>query len=163
MKKLYHFLLPVLILGFMLNACTGTSRLASPQNTGNTREAVMEADRAFSLMSEQKGLNTAFIAYAAEDGVLLRPNSRPITNRDNIRRYMESTSDQNQRLTWSPAYADIAVSGEMAYTYGTYLLESRDIDGKIITSGGTYVSVWKKDEKGFWKYVLQTANAGLEP
>lgn len=143
--------------------CTGVSRLASPQNTGDTREAVLQADRDFSKMSEEKGLNTAFIAYAAEEGVLLRPKSQPITGRENIRLYMSKTSDKDMRLTWSPHFADLAASGDLAYTYGTYLLETRDIDGKVITSEGTYVSIWKKDGKGFWKYVLDSGNPGLRP
>jgi hypothetical protein len=28
---------------------------------------------------------------------------------------------------------------------------------------GTYVSIWKKDENGNWKWVLDTGNPGLEP
>lgn len=146
-----------------LSACTSNSRLASPQNTGNTREAVLQADREFSKMSEEKGLNTAFIAYAATDAALLRAQSQPITGRDNIRMYISKTSDENSRLTWSPVMAEISISGEMAYTYGTYLLESRDLDGKLITTEGTYVTVWQKDEKGFWKYVLHSGNQGLRP
>ncbi|MFC5270787.1 YybH family protein [Adhaeribacter terreus] len=145
------------------SACTSTSRLAGPQNTGDTREAVMQADRDFSKMSEEKGLNTAFIAYAADDAVLLRAKTQPITGRENIRMYMSRTSDDGIRLTWSPQYADIAASGDMAYTYGTYLMETRDIDGKVITTDGTYVSIWKKDAKGFWKYVLDSGNQGLRP
>ncbi|HSI90703.1 MAG TPA: DUF4440 domain-containing protein [Adhaeribacter sp.] len=166
MKNIFlrsRLLVLVFCAAFWLNSCTGTSRLASPQNTGETSEAVLQADRAFSKMSEDKGMNTAFIAYAAQNAVLLRPNSQPISGRDNIRMYMERTTDADTRLTWSPETAVIAASGELAYTYGTYLRESRDIDGKVVTSGGTYVSVWQKDERGFWKFVLQTGNVGLRP
>ncbi|MBK0404225.1 DUF4440 domain-containing protein [Adhaeribacter sp. BT258] len=162
MKNLFSQFLPAFALMFAC-ACTGTSRLASPQNTGDTREAVMQADRDFSKMSEEKGLNTAFIAYAADDAVLLRAKTQPITGRENIRMYMSKTSDDGIRLTWSPQYADIAASGDLAYTYGTYLMETRDIDGKVITSDGTYVSIWRKDAKGFWRYVLDSGNQGLRP
>ena len=163
MKKIalpFLFLL-VLISGFV--GCTSTSRLASPQNPGDTREAVMQADRSFSKMSEEKGLNTAFIAYAADTSVLLRPQSQPISGRDNIRMYLTSTSDQNIRYTRSPQFAEIAASGDLAYTYGTYLIESLDMDGKVLTTEGTYVTIWQKDPKGFWKFVLDTGNSGLRP
>ncbi len=157
--------LVVLILGAALglNSCTGTSRLASPQNTGDTREGVMQADRDFSKMSAEKGLNTAFIAYAAENGVLLRPQSQPVVGRDNVRMYMSRTSDKDVRLTRSPQFAEIAASGDLAYTYGTYVIETLDMDGKVVTSEGTYTTIWRKDEKGFWKYVVDTGNAGLRP
>ena len=163
MKKTYlRFLIFALVLvGF--GGCTSTSRLASPQNTGDTREAVLQADREFSKMSEQKGLNTAFIAYSADNGVLLRPQSQPIIGRDNVRMYLTRNSDSGIRFTRSPQYAEIAASGDLAYTYGTYLVETVDMDGKVITSEGNYVTIWQKDAKGFWKFVVDTGNSGLRP
>lgn len=152
------------VLAFLaFEGCTTTSRLASPQNTGDTREAVLQADREFSKMSEQKGLNTAFIAYAADNGVLLRPQSQPIIGRDNVRMYLTRNSDSGIRFTRSPQYAEIAASGDLAYTYGTYLVETVDMDGKVIASEGNYVTIWQKDAQGFWKFVVDTGNAGLKP
>ena len=163
MKKRYLPFLFLLLASLGIGSCTGTSRLASPQNTGDTREAVLQADREFSKMSEQKGLNTAFIAYAADNGVLLRPQSQPIIGRDNVRMYLTRTSDSGIRFTRSPQYAEIAASGDLAYTYGTYLVETVDMDGKVIASEGNYVTIWQKDAKGFWKFVVDTGNSGLRP
>lgn len=161
MKRIYF---PLFIVCFLLLAgCTGTARLATPQNTGDTTYDVLQADRNFSKMSEEKGMNTAFIAYAAPNAVLLRPKSMPVEGREQIRLYMSRNSDQNSHLTWSPSYADISASGDMAYTYGTYMLETLDIDGKPLTAEGTYVSIWKKDEKGFWRFVAESSNPGLRP
>lgn len=163
MKNMIRQFLLVTVTIWALGSCTSTSRLASPQNTGDTREAIMQADRSFSKMSEEKGLNTAFIAYAADTSVLLRPQSVPIAGRDNIRRYLTRTSDQNMRYTRSPQFAEISASGDLAYSYGTYLIEFLDVDGKTLTTEGTYVTIWQKDPKGFWKFVLDTGNAGLRP
>ena len=107
MKKIYSILLSLLAFLFSFG-CTSTSRVASPQNTGDTREAVLQADRDFSKMSAEKGLNTAFIAYAAENGVLLRPQSQPIIGRDNVRMYLTRSWDKDVRLTRSPQFAEIA-------------------------------------------------------
>jgi len=163
MKRIYFLLFIVCFL--LLSGCstTSTARLVTPPNIGDTREAVLQADRNFSKMSEEKGMNTAFIAYAAPNAVLLRPKIMPIESRDQIRMYMSKNSEQNTRLTWSPMYAEIAASGDMAYTYGTYLLETLDIDGKPVTAEGTYVSVWQKDVNGFWRFVLESGNPGLHP
>ena len=162
MKKISPLLLCLLAFLFSFG-CTTTAKLASPQNTGDTREAVMQADRDFSKMSAEKGLNTAFIAYAADNGVLLRPQSPPIVGRDNVRMYLTRSWDKDVRLTRSPQYAEIAASGDMAYTYGTYLVESLDMDGKVVTTEGTYATIWQKDAQGFWKYVVDTGNSGLRP
>jgi ketosteroid isomerase-like protein len=55
----------------------------------------------------------------------------------------------------------VALSGELGYTYGIYEVRSR---GGIKTIGeGTYVTIWKKDRQGNWKFVLDAGNEGLGP
>ena len=71
--------------------------------------------------------------------------------------------DSGYTLTWKPLYADIAQSGELGYTYGIYEFKAMDPEGKPIMGNGTYVSIWKKDQFGNWKLVLDTGNEGLEP
>ena len=60
-------------------------------------------------------------------------------------------------LTWVPIKADVARSGELGFTYGTYLLTIKNI-GK---EEGTYCTIWKKDKNHSWKFVLDTGNEGL--
>jgi len=123
-------------------------------------DELLEVDRAFSNLSKEKGMNHAFMNYLAEEGVLLRPNKMPLVGRDKI---MESFSrpDTSFSLTWEPLFADVAESGELGYSYGIYKVEMYAPDGSPITSEGTYVSVWKKNEAGEWKFVLDTGNQGL--
>jgi ketosteroid isomerase-like protein len=58
--------------------------------------------------------------------------------------------------TWKPLGGDIAQSGELGYMYGIYSIKQ-----DTITEKGTYVSVWKKDKDGRWKYVLDSGNEGI--
>ncbi len=64
--------------------------------------------------------------------------------------------DSNKEFTWEPLYADVAKSGELGYTYGTYQIITVENSEK-----GTYVSIWKKDSNGKWKFVLDSGNEGL--
>ena len=34
-------------------------------------------------------------------------------------------------------------------------------EGEEVTREGTYVTIWKKDADGNWKFVLDTGNQGL--
>lgn len=125
------------------------------------KQSVLQADKDFSNLSVEKGMNSAFISYCAEEGVLLRPNSMPIEGKTKIADLFNKRDDKKIKLTWSPLYADVAQSGEMAYTYGSWLYESVDSTGNKISQEGTYATVWKKDAKGNWKWVLDTGNDGL--
>jgi ketosteroid isomerase-like protein len=61
-------------------------------------------------------------------------------------------------LSWKPAFEMIAESGELGYTYGYY---TRTIKATGVVSRGTYVTIWKKQKDGSWKFVLDTGTEGL--
>jgi len=86
----------------------------------------------------------------------LRKNSMPVTGKPAIQKLFGTETPDNVNFSWQPINGDIAVSGELGYTYGVYTLKT---DAGI--EKGTYVSIWKKDEKGEWKYVLDAGNEGI--
>lgn len=120
----------------------------------------MDVDRNFSKLSVEKGMNKAFMEYLADDGVLLRPNRMPVVGREKIMELF-SRPDTSFSLSWEPLFADVSVSGDLGYTYGIYKIEMDSPDGSPLTTDGTYLSVWKKDDKGRWKFVVDTGNQGL--
>jgi ketosteroid isomerase-like protein len=124
-------------------------------------DALMELDRQFSIHSEEFGANHAFLDYIDDEAVLLRSNRYPIIGRENIVELF-SKPDTGFVLTWEPSYATVSKSGDLGYTYGIYKTETLSPEGNIEIAYGTYVTIWKRDEKGKWKFVLDTGNPGLE-
>lgn len=122
------------------------------------RAEMIEADRSFSKMSEEKGMKNALMHYIDNKGVLLRPNSAPLVS-GNAVDYISQGEDTSYTMTWEPSDGNVATSGEMGYTYGIYSLKRKNKDSVFY---GTYMSVWKKQEDGKWKFVLGTGNEGIE-
>ncbi len=156
----FYVLLIVVAIG--LNSCNHSepdqpSHEAMKARMDSLRNDLLQTDIAFSQLSEQKGRNASFIAYAAEDAVLLRPFSMPVKGKDTIANLLNSYPDSLYTLTWVPIKSDVSHSGELGYTYGTYLLKIKDIGNEE----GTYCTVWKKDKNHSWKFVLDTGNEGL--
>ena len=133
----------------------------SQSDTEKEKEALKQIDIEFSNLSLEKGMNFAFLSYAAHDGVLLRPNSYPIEGIDKIKESL-GDSDTSFTLTWSPLYAAVSESLELGYTYGIYELTIKGKEANPQVHKGTYLTIWKKDKYGNWKFVLDTGNAGLE-
>ena len=102
----------------------------------------------------------AFVSYFAEDGVELEDGGG-IKTRDLMRNEDPWPSDLS--LTWAPVKAEMAVSGDMGYTYGNYELRSKDKDGKMVTHYGKYASIWKRQKDGSWKVVLDMGNSSPAP
>ncbi|MEY2916358.1 MAG: hypothetical protein RIS73_72 [Bacteroidota bacterium] len=141
---------------FSFTACnffTKKKSIAGPEE----KQKMMDADRAFSKLSVQKGMKNAFLEYIDSNGVLLRPNQFPIVGADAID-FLIQINDSTYTLQWEPKSGAIAQSGELGYTYGLYALKP---SGKDTTIYGTYVSIWKKQSDGSWKFVLDSGNEGV--
>jgi ketosteroid isomerase-like protein len=118
---------------------------------------MMDADKAFSKLSAEKGMKTAFMEYIDSNGVLLRPNQLPIIGANAID-YLSQQDDKEYTLIWEPQGGTIAQSGELGYTYGVYKMKPKSVDTTLF---GTYVSIWKKQDDGSWRFVLDSGNEGL--
>jgi len=103
-------------------------------------------------------MKNAFIEYIDSNGVLLRPGHLPIIGANAID-YLIQQDDTGYTLSWEPRNAEVAKSGEMGYTYGIYAMRPKAKDTVIY---GTYVSVWKKQQDGKWKLLLDTGNEGVD-
>jgi ketosteroid isomerase-like protein len=148
-----------LTLMFLIAACLFSS---CDFNTGTTAkkpsaEEMLQADRAFSVMSRQVGMKKAFMQYIDNEGVLLRPGHPPIVGAEAID-YLSQVNDTAYTLTWKPSKGEVASSGDLGFTYGVYELKTKDT-----VLNGTYVSIWKKQGDGDWKFVLDTGNEGISP
>lgn len=120
------------------------------------KQSLIEVDKEFSVFSEKNGMQKAFLEYVDDKGVLLQDNSMPIVGKEKLAELYKNKSDTNFTLNWEPLFAEISASAELGYTYGiwTFTLDT-------IIEQGTYATIWRKNEYGNWKFVLDTGNDGL--
>jgi len=126
------------------------------QSNQPAKEELFKVDLEFSEKAGEVGFNTAFIEFAHPEAVLLRENSMPVVGKSAITKLFENVNSEGINFSWKPLSGDIAASGEFGYTYGIFTIK-RD----TILQKGTYVSIWKKDSTGNWKYILDSGNEGL--
>lgn len=120
----------------------------------SAKEQMISTDKSFSEMSRRQGMKKAFIEFMDNDGILLRPNHPPIIGADAID-FLSQADDTSFTLTWKPLGGEMSSSGDLGFTYGTYSLQLADT-----ALSGTYVSIWKKQPDGKWKFILDTGNEG---
>ena len=140
----------------VISSCEEKKRPVS--NAVNEKIALIQADKSFSDMSVEKGMKAAFIEYIDSNGVLLKPNLLPIIGANAID-YLIAQEDSGFTLNWQPHNAFVSQSGDLGYTYGVYALHPKNIDTVLY---GTYVSIWKKQGDGSWKFVLDSGNEGID-
>jgi ketosteroid isomerase-like protein len=142
------FFMPFFFLPMSCRPKTNLAKNISP-------DEIIKADKAFSEMSRKTGMKKAFLEYIDNEGILLRANHPPIVGADAID-FLSQVNDSAYTLTWMPDGGELASSANLGYTYGIYKLEMKDTVLK-----GTYVSIWKKQPDGKWKFVLDSGNQGI--
>ncbi len=123
-------------------------------DTEMAMQEMVDTDIAFSAASAKEGMKKAFLYYVADDAVLLRPGYLPIVEGDVIQ-FLSAQEDTSFTMTWVPKGADMSVAHDLGYTYGVYTVKTKDT-----TMTGTYLSIWRKQKDGKWKFVLDTGNQG---
>jgi len=124
--------------------------------------ALLKVDEEFSAEAQRAGVADAFVRYAAPDARMLPQGKEVVSGLDAVRRQMAGFPAK-ATLSWKPFHADVAASGDLGYTLGTYELRATDETGKAKVSHGKYCSVWKKQPDGKWKWVVDVGTSSPEP
>lgn len=114
------------------------------------QQKLLETDVAVFKSTSEIGIAKTFQKYGDDLARYYRMNVFPIIGRENI---INSMSLQSGYASGTPIAAGIAVSGDLAYTYGLSEIE-RD---NIILSH-SYLRIWKKSSDGQWRIVLDLEN-----
>ncbi len=116
------------------------------------KKEVFETEKAFALMASTEGIAKAFISFADKDAVIER-NNELIQGKAFIADYYSKKDFTGMKLNWSPTFVEVSISGDLAYTYGSYSFTAPDKDGKMITETGIFHTIWKRQSDGNWKFV----------
>jgi ketosteroid isomerase-like protein len=137
------------------------SALVFGQNAGSsTLQSLVETERAFAKSSEQLGTQPAFLAFIANDGILFRPTA--VNGKKWMLDHPVPASSKRPLLHWWPIYADISQAGDLGYTTGPWEFKP-DIKDPKPTAFGNFVTVWKKQLDGSWKFVIDLGISNPEP
>lgn len=147
----------LLMVTFLLCSFTATVHAQKSDSKGSALLFKLEGE--FAKAVAEHG-HAPFVNYFAEDGVEL-DDGGGITTRDEIAK--QPAWREGTTLSWTPVKGDMAASGDLGYTYGNYILNSKDKDGKVVTHYGKYMSVWKKQKNGSWKVVVDMGNSSPDP
>jgi ketosteroid isomerase-like protein len=119
---------------------------------------LLQTDIEFSKKSVEVGASQAFNMYVADSAIQLPAGGEPVMGRESISSGMEG----HYVLQWEPKKAEVSASGDLGYTWGTYTLTTEDEKGQK-KRYGKYLDVWKKQNDGSWKVLIDIGNQSPEP
>lgn len=103
--------------------------------------------------------------HYANDAVLIVPGMASTSGKEAIRSSLQQmVSDSAMSLQFQASKVDVAKSGDLAYTQGSYTLTLTDPQTKsLIHDHGSYVTVYRKMADKTWKAVSDIASSEVPP
>ena len=123
---------------------------------------VRQADSAFALAADLQGTGVAFAQYVAPQGVVFS-GSEVIIGTEAVRALFDEQQRAGGTLNWRPVYADAAESGDLGFTVGEYVFTGRGATGTVVQRFGKYLTIWKKQADGDWRFVVDGGNTSPTP
>ena len=132
-------------------------------------EAAQAADSAAAVKQVEAEMLAAFQAKDAaklasyySDDALVATSGRSLKGKDAIAKATaEDFADPAFALTFANERTDVASSGDLAYTSGTYSVSYTNPATKSVDKdAGSYLTVFRKQADGAWKAVADIATPG---
>lgn len=129
---------------------------APPDTRAADEAAIRAASDAWNQATTARDLDKSLSVYT-DDAVLLPAKAPAAVGKDSIRKVWQGfLAAPVLQLTATTTGIDVARSGDLAVTRGTYKVVTTDNKGKPTTETGQFVIVWKKQADGSWKVVADT-------
>ena len=120
-------------------------------------QAGVLASEAGKVLTHRQILQRVWGGYAAENAQIFSTPGEFITGPDAISQAFGPTTDDNT-LAWHPVTGEVARSGDLGFTAGNAVLTGRNLDGSAQVRYSKYLTVWKKQRDGSWRYVVDGGN-----
>jgi len=121
---------------------------------------MVATERAFSRMSEEQGTRESFTEFIAEDGILFRP--KPVFGKKWMHEHPLPPSTTRPLLRWQPIFAGVSRAGDLGYTTGPWQYKN-DIKDAKPAAFGNFMTVWKRQPDGKWRFVVDLGVSNPEP
>ena len=139
-----------LVIGFGLSAVPASAQPRTPpMRLSANPSAVVAAEIAFSRLAQEKGQWTAFRKTAAKDAVMFVPGMV------NALTWLKGRKDPPAAVKWQPEKVLMSCDGSTGVSTGPW----QRPDG----THGYFTTIWQRDKKGDWKWVLDHGDTLASP
>jgi ketosteroid isomerase-like protein len=137
--------------------CLCSTQLRAADATETFKTELREVERAFEAMASEKGIEAAFVHYAADDAVFFDVDPQKLRGPAALSARRAQWASI-VALKWTPVGVEVAGTGDLGYTWGTGEMHIAKEDGTVQIVRCLYVTVWRRGADGKWRFVLDTGS-----
>jgi len=138
---------------------------AAPPDTHDADVKAIKDDEAqWNQQYAAKDVDKA-VAHYADNAILMAPGMPVSSGKDAIRKTIAGMlTDPALSLKFQASRVEVAKSGDIAYTQGSYTMTMTDPNTKqVVNDHGSYVTTYAKQPDGSWKAVADIATSEMPP
>ena len=148
----------VLGCGVAITVALGCRAFPNPAGDADVAQ-LLATDREWGSLSAVSKNADSVSAYWTEDARVVLPGQPVLSGKRAIREMVAGTMKiPGFRVTWTPDSAVVSGARDLGYTYGTNEFTAPDSTGRLVTTRGRYLTVWRKDADGHWRCVQDYSN-----
>ncbi len=137
----------------LLLASAGCAPAAPAVDTDALAKQLIQLDDDWSAAAGARDIE-AVAAFYAPDAVAYPPSAVVAVGYEAAKAVWAGYfADSTYAIAWKTTAAEVAASGELGFTAGTYEDSYMGPDGTLVQSTGKYLCVWQKQADGSWKAV----------
>jgi len=131
----------------------------SPAKADPARAALLQTDMEWARVASAGKDVEKILSYWSDDAIVYPPGVAAVSGKAAIRAYVSANlKTPFFSISWKPAQAVVAASGDLGYTVGSNEITFADAKGKVTRAQGRYLTVWRRNGGGPWKCVLDFWN-----
>lgn len=122
-------------------------------------EKLMKLSKDWSELVETKDIDLILEGWA-DDAVMMAPGMPPLRGKEAIKAYVtEGLKIPGYKIRWEPLEVHVSDCGDMAYMIERNEIIVNDSLGNPVASYNKTITVWRKQEDGSWKNVIDMWNS----
>ena len=134
-----------------MNACNSKTNKEAELN------ALLNTDKEWAAAAKAGDVKK-IVTFWSDDAIDYFPNSPAAIGKEAILKLVQKNrSIPGFNLSWEPMKAEVATSADLGYTSGVFRVSMRDAEGNTMEKSGNYVCIWKKQQNGPWKCIVETS------
>jgi len=122
-------------------------------------EKIMQLSKEWSQTVATKDVEK-IVSYWADDAFVMQEGQAPLKGKQAIRKMVEESFKMpGFNISWQPESVEVSDAGDMAYLIENAQVSFNDSTGKQVSIKNKAISIWRKQQDGSWKNVVDISTA----
>ena len=125
------------------------------------RRRLLERDAEWAALASQGREIERILSFWSDDARVFAPGLPPFRGKTELRSYVEGAlAIPGFHITWTTSEVSLSPDGQLAYLLSANAVTMSGPDGRLVTTHGRAVTVWRRDSDAEWRCIVDIWNDG---